>query len=311
MVREIAPNVFWLELNAANVYLVGERGGPWVVVDTSMPGHFEAIKAAAEDIYGLGAKPDAIVLTHGHIDHYGSALALATYWNVPIYAHRWELPYLLGQDSLPPLDPTVGGAFAFLSRFIPTSGTDLGEYVHALPDNGEGVPGMPGWRWIPTPGHTPGHISLWRESDRTLLAGDAVATVDMDDAAALLTKRQEIARPVTPAVSDWPAARRSLQALGELHPAVIGAGHGIPMAGPGLGGDLASFAREFRAPKHGRYVPEPARFDEQGVVFLPQPAPDPLPKLAAGIAITAVILGFGVYAAAQQSSGRRRTNGEA
>ena len=39
---------------------------------------------------------------------------------------------------------------------------------------------MPGWRWIPTPGHTPGHVSLFREADRSLIAGDAFVTVRQD-----------------------------------------------------------------------------------------------------------------------------------
>jgi glyoxylase-like metal-dependent hydrolase (beta-lactamase superfamily II) len=294
--NEIAPNVFWLGFNVSGAYLVGERGGqgPWVVVDTSMPGHFEVIKAAAEELYGLGAKPDAIILTHGHVDHYGSALALAAYWNVPVYAHPMELPYLTGKACLPPLDPTVGGFFALVSRMMPTSGTDLGEFVRSLPEDGT-VPGMPGWRWIATPGHTPGHVSLFRDSDRTLIAGDAVTTVDADDAVAMITKRQQFARPVTAAVSDWPAARRSLEALSALRPTVVAAGHGVPMTGPDVAEELATFAGEFRSPQNGRYVAEPARFDENGIVFLPPPAPDPLPKIAAGIAVTAALVAVAAY----------------
>jgi len=294
MIKEIAPGVTWLGFNISGVYLVGTPGEPWAVVDTSAPGHFEAIRSAAEEVFGVGAKPDAIILTHGHFDHYGSALQLATYWNVPIYAHRMELPYLTGKDQLPPLDPTVGGFFAFASRLLPVSGTDLGEYVHALPDD-RSVPGMPVWRWIHTPGHTPGHVALFRENDRTLLAGDALATVNADDAVAMMTRRQQISRPITPAVSDWPATRRSLEALAALRPYVIGAGHGIPMTGDGVADELAAFAAEFRAPKHGRYVPEPARFDENGVSFLPLPAPDPLPKVAIGLAVAAAVVGVTAY----------------
>ena len=49
----------------------------------------------------------------------------------------------------------------------------------ALPQTGT-IPGLPGWKWIHTPGHSPGHVSLFRESDRVLLAGDAFVTVRTD-----------------------------------------------------------------------------------------------------------------------------------
>jgi glyoxylase-like metal-dependent hydrolase (beta-lactamase superfamily II) len=42
------------------------------------------------------------VLTHGHFDHVGSVIELADYWNVPVYAHKLELPYLVGQMDYPP-----------------------------------------------------------------------------------------------------------------------------------------------------------------------------------------------------------------
>jgi glyoxylase-like metal-dependent hydrolase (beta-lactamase superfamily II) len=200
-VKEIAPNVFWLGFKVANVYFLGEKSEPWVVVDTNTPGHFEAIRAAAEDVYGAGAKPDAILLTHAHMDHYGSALPLASYWNVPVFVSKLDLPYVTGKE-LPPADPTTDGFFALAARFLPTSGVDLGNFVHTLPDDGS-VPGLSDWRWVATPGHTPGHVSLFRESDRTLIAGDAVVTVNLDKLSDLVTQEQELSRPPTPVTYDW------------------------------------------------------------------------------------------------------------
>ncbi|MBC8103238.1 MAG: MBL fold metallo-hydrolase [Cytophagales bacterium] len=291
---EIAPDVYWLGFAVANVYLVGEKAGPWVVVDTSTPGHFEAIKSAAEEVYGLGAKPDAIILTHAHFDHYGSALPLATYWNVPVYAQRLDLPYLTGKARLAPGDPTTDGFFAFAARFLPDSGTDLGEFVHVLPDD-DSLPGMPGWRRISTPGHTPGHASLFREGDRTLIAGDAVLTVNLDKLPDLVRKEQEVSRPPTPLTYDWPSARRSVQTLAELRPQGIASGHGTPMTGDAVADKLAEFAQDFAAPKYGRYVAEPARFDENGAVFVPPPPPDYLKGALAGLGLAALI-GLGIYA---------------
>ena len=296
--KEIAPNVTWLGFKIVNAYLVGERGGPWVLVDTSMPGHFESIRAAAEEVYGPGAKPDAILLTHAHLDHCGSALALASYWNVPVYAPKLDLPYLTGQD-LPPGDATTDGFFALATRFLPRSGVDLSEFVRPLPEDGV-VPGLPDWRWLATPGHTPGHVSLFRESDRTLIAGDAVVTVNSDKLTDLVTQAQELSRPPTPVTYDWVAARHSVEDLAKLRPQVIASGHGVPMVGETLAADLTEFAQDFAAPKHGRYVAEPARFDENGVVFLP-PAPPDYRAGVAGIAAAALI-GLGIYALTQRKN---------
>jgi glyoxylase-like metal-dependent hydrolase (beta-lactamase superfamily II) len=300
---QIARNVHFLDLNTANAYLVGEREGPWVVVDSGTPGCFEAIKKAAEKLYGDGARPDAIILTHAHIDHYGSALALATFWGVPIYAHRMDLPYLTGKAVLPPYDPTMEGFFAFVVRFLPPSGTDLGESVRALPDDGT-VPGMPGWKWYATPGHTPGHVSLFREGDRTLIAGDAVLPVDTDELSKVVSKKQEVSRPPAPATYDWIAARRSINLLASLRPEVLASGHGIPMVGAHVPGQLQAFADDFMSPLYGRYVPEPAVFDQNGVVWVPPSAPDPLLKVATGVGLAAMA-GVAAYLVTKKRRGGR------
>ena len=301
--EEVAPGVARLALGVVNAYLLGEVGGPWVLVDAGTPGNAERIRAAAEERFGAGAKPEAIMLTHGHADHSGSAAQLSDLWEVPVYAHRSELPFLEGLSVYPPPDPTVGGPFALLSRFIPRRTIDLGEErVRELPADGE-VPGVTGWRWIRTPGHTPGHICLWRPADRVLLAGDALATVDADSYSGMLSHRQKISRPATPVTPDWGAAERSVKEMTSLRPRVLAPGHGEPMSGPAVAGELETFAEDFAAPEHGRYVFEPARFDERGVAWLPPAPSDPLPKTAAvlGMAILA-----GATAVAWLAAVRRR-----
>lgn len=176
---EPASDVGRLYIAIVNVYFVGARGAPWVLVDTGLPSFAALVRRRAADRYGSGSRPEAIVLTHGHFDHAGNVIELSREWDVPVYAHRLELPYLTGQSGYPPQDPTVGGALGFLSRAFPHTGIDLGTRVHPLPEDGT-VPGMPGWRWGHTPGHTAGHVSIYRDSDRFLLAGDALATVDQD-----------------------------------------------------------------------------------------------------------------------------------
>jgi glyoxylase-like metal-dependent hydrolase (beta-lactamase superfamily II) len=164
IITRIAPDVGWLPISFVNVFFIGRPGGAWVLVDAGLPGRANQIFEAAEARFGAGARPEAILLTHGHWDHAGSALALAEAWDVPIYAHRLEIPYLTGKSDYPPPDPTIGGAMAFLSRFMPSQARDFRERIRELHPNE--VPGADGWEWIATPGHSPGHISFFRPSDQ-------------------------------------------------------------------------------------------------------------------------------------------------
>ncbi len=273
-----------------NVYFLGSPGKPWALVDAGMPGSAGAIKAVAEARYGAGARPEAIVLTHGHFDHVSSLRELADGWDVPVYASQGETPFLTGKSAYPPFDPTVGGFFPFLSRFFPTSVPDFSDRLRLLPDSGP-LPGLPEWEIVATPGHSPGHISLFRASDRTLIAGDACITMNTDSVLDTLTRRQQVTRPPTYATCDWDAARSSVQTLAALKPLVVATGHGTPMVWPDVPDALSQFAEAFPAPTHGRYVPTPAVANESGIVSVPPPEPDPLPlQLAIGAGIAALAL---------------------
>jgi glyoxylase-like metal-dependent hydrolase (beta-lactamase superfamily II) len=293
-ITRIAPDVGWLPISFVNAYFVGRPGGSWILVDAGLPGRAKQIIEAAEARYGAAAPPEAIILTHGHFDHAGSALPLAVYWNVPIYAHRLEMPYLTGKSHYPPPDPTIGGAIAFLSRFMPASARNLSGRIRELQSNE--VPGAPGWEWLATPGHSPGHISLFRRSDRVLLAGDAFATMNMDSWSGLVTGRKTLARAGAPFNTDWEATRLSVKELAKLRPNVVGCGHGIPRCDAELAARLERFADNFRRPRHGRYVRRAARTDEHGIVSLPAAPFDPVPFATAGALILAgMALGAGYF----------------
>ncbi|HEV2146105.1 MAG TPA: MBL fold metallo-hydrolase [Longimicrobiaceae bacterium] len=271
----------------------GDRG--WVLVDTGIPGSAHRIAEAAAERFGRGARPAAIVLTHGHFDHVGAVRELAETWDVPVYAHELELPYLTGRSSYPPPDPTVGGgAMAALSFAYPRGPIDLGARVRPLPDDGS-VPGMPGWQWFHTPGHTAGHVSLFRDVDRALVAGDAFVTTKQESALAVMTQRREIHGPPAYFTPDWFSSRRSVEALAALEPEVAITGHGLPMRGPELREGLRRLARDFDAlavPAHGRYVGRPAVADRTGVVSVPPM--DARSKLLLGVgaaAVAGIVLG--------------------
>ena len=293
----VVSGVWGLRTAFANLYLVRNPDAPadpWVLVDAGVPGYSDRLLHSAENLFGSNNPPAAIVLTHGHFDHVGTLPQLLAAWpGVPVYAHPLELPYLTGRSSYPPPDPSVGGgAMSAMSFLYPKKPLDLGQRVQALPEDGS-VPHLPGWRWVRTPGHSPGHVSLFREQDRILLAGDAFVTVQAESGLATLTQQQEISGPPAYFTTDWPNAARSVALLAELQPAVAATGHGIPMRGDALQQQLSELAEKFEelaVPRHGRYVPQPATADETGVTYLPPAVAPRVPLWLVG-----AVLAGGVY----------------
>ncbi len=273
--ERVAPDVACVRILIANICLVGLPGaksGEWVLVDTGTPMCEGWVRSAAARYFGWESRPAAILLTHGHFDHVGAVADLADEWGVPIYAHEKELPFLTGKESYPPADPAVGGGLmALLSPLYPRRPIDLADRVQALPADGT-VPGLPDWRWLHTSGHTPGHVSFFRERDRVLIAGDAITTVKQESFWAVLTQRQALHGPPSYFTPDWVEAKRSVERLAALNPAVAATGHGIPMQGERLARELSALAREFdrrAVPTRGRnikraVVEQPERETEKG-----------------------------------------------
>ena len=272
---DVTDDVHGLKTLFVNVFFVGQpgAGNPWVLVDAGLPGYDGSIKKKAERLFGPGAQPQAIVLTHGHGDHIGALDALLNDWDVPVYAHPLELPYLTGKSSYPPPDPAIGGGLMAYGSFVfPIGPADFSNRVRALPNDGI-IPELPGWRAIHTPGHAPGHISLFRDDDRTLIAGDAFVTTNQNALSAVISQRQEVNSPPAYFTCDWRAAEESVQKLNELNPTAVGTGHGVSMRGQSLKTGLNQLAAHFRhyIPSEGRYVKQAAVTDETGVVSMPEP----------------------------------------
>ena len=293
--RDVFVNLYYVAANTE------QSPGAWVLIDTGLPGSATKIKQHAESVFGLATPPVAILLTHAHFDHAGSLEALLELWpDVPVYAHPLELPYLTGRSSYPPPDPTVGGGFmAYLSFSYPKHPYNVGSRVQPLPADGS-VPGLPGWRWLHTPGHTPGHVSFFREANKVLVAGDAFTTVKGESALATLTQKQEVHGPPAYFTPDWDAARASVAELLSLVPEVAATGHGIPMHGATLRSELAYLAVHFNTvarPKIGRYAHHPAVADADGVKSVPPPLVSAWVK---GLAVAGVLLGVAALAASSK-----------
>ena len=263
---QVAPDVAYQRLLFVNVAFVGEPGQTdWVLVDTGVPGMAGRIAGAAGERFGKDVPPRAILLTHGHFDHVGTLTTLAERWDVPVYAHKLERPYLDGSAAYPKADPGVGGgAMALLSPLYPRDPVDVGGRLRDLPEDGS-VPELPGWRWLHTPGHSVGHVSLWRERDRTLIVGDAFITVAGESAYATAVQAPEIHGPPKYFTHDWQAAERSVASLAALEPETAVTGHGRAMHGQAMRDALRTLSQRFEqvaVPEEGRYVGEPQRADD-------------------------------------------------
>jgi glyoxylase-like metal-dependent hydrolase (beta-lactamase superfamily II) len=256
--REIAPGVERVEvgkgMRAANVYFV--RSGPsWTLIDAAWPKCGQLIREAAESLYGANTCPAAILLTHLHPDHSGSALELARLWSLPVYVHPCEMP--LAADKLIPeyANPLDRWIIAPLMKLMPRRTVEskppeprLADVVRAL-EPGAAVPGLPDWECVPTPGHTPGHVAFFRRSDGVLITGDALLTVNPNSLWDFLLKKQRVSGPPYISTWNWQAAKKSVATLARLDPKVLASGHGLPMTGTGTAQDLRAFSDHFSASK--------------------------------------------------------------
>jgi hydroxyacylglutathione hydrolase len=166
------PILPWGMVNAFIVY--SEEGS--VIVDAGLPDSAAKFKTSLEKIGRTLSDVRLIVVTHGHVDHAGAAASLRESCGAPILAHEDEKPFLLGEKAMT-LCPTrpfgrlllrSGGPTVPYERFSPdivlrgTSELDLTKY---------GIKA----RVVPTPGHTPGSVSVVRD-DGAALVGDLVAS---------------------------------------------------------------------------------------------------------------------------------------
>ena len=286
---KVAPGVWRMKMLFVNIYMVEDRtSNRWALIDAGLKGFTSRILKMAAALFG-DRPPACIVMTHGHFDHRGCLESLLKVWDVPVYVHPMEIPYLTGISSYPPPDPLVGGGMmAFSSMLYARKPIDIGE--HAKKIVGNSIPELPEWEVIETPGHTPGHISLFRENDRVLIAGDAFVTTKQESAYYALSQKKKLSGPPKYFTPDWEAAEASVRRLSALQPRTAATGHGKPMYGTELQTKLADLVAHFRekaVPKTGRYVNHPAEANESGVVYTPE-RPARQTALTAGLVIALI-----------------------
>lgn len=206
--QPIAPGVWQLAgwpRDLFNIYLVED-----VLIDAGTRWSRQRIERQLAD-----RQIREVALTHCHPDHQGAAHAICTAHGVPLACHEADVDAMEGRAPMvrrPRLE--------WLSR-VCWAGPP--HPVGRVLRDGDDVAGF---RVVHTPGHTPGHICLFRESDRVAIAGDVLANIHF------LTRRPGLREPPRVFSTDAVQNRRSIQTLAELHPSLVCFGHGPPLREP-------------------------------------------------------------------------------
>jgi steroid delta-isomerase-like uncharacterized protein len=203
-------------LKTMNVYLIEDEGGGVTMFDAGIKAMSTGLAAAAASLGGL----NRIVLGHSHGDHRGAAAAL----QVPTLCHPAERIDAEGDGGDHYFDWSALSVPArwTLPRLLPV--WDGGPVTIAdTVDEGDDVSGF---RVVHIPGHAPGQIALFRDSDRVALTTDCFYTLDIG------TGRHVAAKvPAAGTNLDTEQARASIRKLGALDPSVCWPGHADPVTG--------------------------------------------------------------------------------
>jgi glyoxylase-like metal-dependent hydrolase (beta-lactamase superfamily II) len=219
---------------AMNVYLIEDEGGV-VAFDAGTKAMRRKARAAAEELGGL----KRVVLGHAHADHRGTA----PYLEAPVYCHPDEVADAESDAAIAPYMDLSQLPVAWVRMLYPTllKRWDGGAVkIDGTIDEGDEVAGF---QVLHFPGHAPGLIGLWRESDRVALVSDVVYLVDSARLKPLPPGEASVPHPAW--AWDHEKAKESLRRLAALEPQVVAAGHERPLRGDDLRGVLERAAEKY------------------------------------------------------------------
>jgi hydroxyacylglutathione hydrolase len=208
-VKEVADGVWHLNTffvpNGVNAYLVGD-----VLVDA---GGRQAAKRILRDLSAHTVTAHA--LTHAHADHQGSSHAVCTALGIPFWVPENDVAPAEDPSLIRERQPDHFIAQSFAKMFA-GPGHPVDRHLH----EGDEVAGF---TVLDTPGHSAGHVSFWRESDRVLILGDVLNNMDV------ITGIPGLREPKPYLTPDPARNRESMRRLGPLEPTLVLFGHGAPL----------------------------------------------------------------------------------
>jgi glyoxylase-like metal-dependent hydrolase (beta-lactamase superfamily II) len=210
-VQEIAAGIWRLRgfpPDAINVYLVGD-----VLIDAGTRW------ARRRVLRQLAGRPLSLVaLTHCHPDHQGVARLVCETRSVPLACHEADVEAMEGRLPVQRASPDHP-----LNRLIARYWEGPPHHVGQVLREGDEIAGM---RVVHAPGHTPGSVIFFRDSDRVAIAGDVLNGMNV------VTGVRGLHEPKSIFTLDPEENRRSIRKLAALNPAVVCFGHGPPLRDP-------------------------------------------------------------------------------
>lgn len=216
---EVAPGVHQFSgfpKYAINWYLVGD-----VLIDAGGRGDRGRILKQLE-----GHQVSAHALTHAHPDHQGASHGVCSALGIPFWAPQRDADAAENPELIKQRQPDNWLANLMIRMF----GGPGHPVDRTLRDGDE----VAGFEVIDVPGHSAGHVAFWRESDRVLIAGDVVNTMNP------FTMVRGVREPLDKFTPDVAENRRSIKRIAELEPALLLVGHGPPVRDPRKLQDLAA-----------------------------------------------------------------------
>jgi glyoxylase-like metal-dependent hydrolase (beta-lactamase superfamily II) len=220
--------------NSMNIYFVEDEGGV-VQFDAGSKAMVKAARGAADRLGGV----KRVVLGHAHADHRGTASSMGA----PVLCHPDEVAEAESDASIAPymeLSELPVAPIRWIYPFLLRRWDGGPVKIDGTVSEGEEIAGF---RVIHFPGHAPGLIGLWRESDRVALVSDVVYLVDSARLKPL--PRGEASVPHPAWAWDHAKAKESVRKLAALEPAIVGAGHAEPLRGENLRATLERAAEKY------------------------------------------------------------------
>lgn len=226
---EVADRVYRVDHAHVSCYLVVDDDGSVLIVDAGLPAVWPHLGRALRQIGSTPGDVAAMVLTHAHFDHIGTAARAQRELGIPVWAHEDDFfiaahPYRYLHESprlrYPLRHLRAVPVLAAMTKAGALAVPGVRDLLPVVPYERLPVPGNP--VVVPTPGHTQGHVALHLPDRDVLLSGDALVTLDPYTGG---HGPQIVAGAAT---ADSAQALRSLDALAATGATIVLPGHGEP-----------------------------------------------------------------------------------